>query len=70
MSVDIIDKAQELEELQRSAALSRCHREVLATQSTECAECGCAIGTARKKALPSARLCLSCQAQWEVHHGI
>lgn len=62
--MDIADKAQQREQLQRDLALAnRVHDEPNAI--THCVECGREIGKARKQAMPSARLCIKCQSEKE-----
>ena len=63
--MDIADKAQRREQNERDAALAnRIHYEPNA--ATECEECGREIGEARKKAMPSATLCIRCQSKKEL----
>ncbi len=68
--MDNPDKAQETEELLRSIALNQPREQPIACLAVECEECADPIGEARKKAMPSARLCLSCQTLWEKRRGV
>ncbi len=62
---DLMDSAQELEIKQRESALRHVRPKRAANSINECVECGKPIGERRKRAVPSATLCLSCQTQKE-----
>ncbi len=68
--MDNLDKAQENEELHRSISVNNARIQPIANSVTECEFCGLLIGEARKKAMPSARLCLSCQTLLEKRRGV
>ncbi len=68
--MDNLDKAMEIEELLRTIALNQPRSKPVAHHATDCEECGDPIGEARKKVMPSARLCLSCQTLLEKRSGI
>lgn len=65
-AVDIIDRAQELEEAEREAAIRR-HRSLSASTaaSGDCIDCGDPIPLARRKAAPAACRCIWCQQESE-----
>ena len=63
---DLYDRAAEIEQLHREAALSRQAEKsaaAFAVSAYECEECGEAIPLARREALPGVRLCISCQEE-------
>lgn len=69
--MDMFDQAQELERLDREAALRKA-RAMADSEGPEwidgvacCRECGEAIPEARLKALPGAGLCRACQEERE-----
>ncbi len=68
--MDNLDEAAETEELYRTNAIKQNRTHLVSCSATECEECGEPIGDARKKAMPSARLCLSCQELLEARSGV
>lgn len=65
---DIVDEAQAIEEAARERALSDLRREIAwapAFDASECIDCGDDIPPARRKAVPHARRCTSCEARHE-----
>jgi DnaK suppressor protein len=66
---DIYDRAQELDEQLRAAAIASavCGHRIAAQMSgfADCMDCGDQISADRLKALPSARRCVTCQARVE-----
>ncbi len=68
--MDNLDMAQEHEERHRRLSLSNARVRSVANSVTECECCGAPIGEARKKALPSARLCMRCQTLSETRRGV
>ncbi|SUW63438.1 DnaK suppressor protein [Buttiauxella agrestis] len=64
--MDIIDNASELEELHRTAALSRARLNVHAISATHCQTCGDELPEARRKAIPGCQLCASCKGAEEL----
>lgn len=64
--MDNADKASELEEISRAAALAAAQqREKPGIGSTYCIDCGDEIPAARRHAYPRAERCLECQAHYE-----
>ncbi len=63
--MDLLDKAQELEQKQRDMALGHVRPKRVANDISECVECGKPIGSRRKQAMPSATMCLACQTEAE-----
>lgn len=62
---DIFDRASELEELHREAALAA-HRDRPIGQSySHCEDCGDEIPEKRRKAVPGCRRCIHCQQSYE-----
>lgn len=62
---DDIDRASEVEALQRAAAISFHRLDPNAVSSEECDECGDKIEEARRRAYPGCRLCVSCKGDQE-----
>jgi len=67
--MDEIDRAQERDEFFRELALSQRRGGVTPpeTTATHCFECGEEIPEGRRRAVPGARLCVSCQEAREIH---
>lgn len=63
--MDVIDRAQEYEEQERAAALSRiqtvANPKIDLRRRRECADCGDPIERARLRAVPTATRCITCQ---------
>lgn len=62
--MDEADRAQVLEEGERAAAIARL-RQATGAGADVCLCCGEPIPAARRRALPSACLCLPCQEEFE-----
>ena len=66
---DVFDRATELEEQQREAALDearyRRERERARPSAEECRVCGARIPVARRRAVPGVQTCVHCQAELE-----
>lgn len=68
MHSDPLDRAQELEERQRQEAIARVRSQTSPPDLEgfeDCENCGNEIPEARRRAMPSARLCVFCQAKSE-----
>lgn len=52
--------AEEWERINERARLARMANELQALNVKECEECGAEIGAARKRILPTAKLCIDC----------
>lgn len=67
---DTIDRACELEQLQRAFYLARQQEKsnLAPVSAFECEECGEAIPEARRQALIGVRCCIECQEEIE-HYG-
>lgn len=63
---DTLDMASLLEQRQRDAALACALGYEKPNSVMTCELCGEPIGAARKKAVPSARLCVNCQSKKEM----
>lgn len=64
--MDNADKASELEEISRAAALAAAQqRGGTTTGSTYCIDCGDEIPAARRRANPYAQRCIECQSDYE-----
>jgi len=66
--MDCFDRAQELEEAQRQAAIDEARSHVPHGESEKfCVmpDCGEPIPEARRQAVPGCRLCIDCQARLE-----
>ena len=55
MSAEIIDQANELEELQREAAIARCRIDHNAVSAIHCVDCGEGIPERRREAVADGR---------------
>lgn len=58
---DLLDRAQQIEEQHRAAALARHHARPVGTGTADCVDCGATIPDARRRALPEADRCVGCQ---------
>lgn len=58
---EIIDQANELEELQREAAIARHHINHNAVSATHCCDCGDEIPERRRDAVAGCQRCAECQ---------
>lgn len=65
MSAEIIDQANELEELQREAAIARHRINHNAVSATHCCDCGDEIPDLRRKAVAGCQRCAECQEEEE-----
>lgn len=65
---DIIDTAAEIEELQRSAALSAHRLNRNAVSAEHCMECGEDIPAPRRAAVPGCQTCAECQGVIEMRN--
>ncbi len=65
--MDRIDKASQLEELQRKAAIDRAKRKAANDNASfkECSICGDEIPEARRKAVKGCKTCFPCQREAE-----
>lgn len=64
--MDIVDKAQELEQRERFRGVGRIRAGLLAEGTADCVDCDEEIPEDRKKAMPNARRCASCQEKHEM----
>ena len=62
---DVLDRASELEIQLREANIKNAVGPLAIEGSDDCTSCGEEIDLARKNAMPSARLCLSCREKFE-----
>lgn len=64
---DQFDRASEIEEMHRAAAIARqaAHGRQQAPSAYECEECGEPIPEARRMAAPGCRCCIDCQNEME-----
>lgn len=62
---EIIDQANELEELQREAAIARHRINHNAVSATHCCDCGDEIPDLRRKAVAGCQRCAECQEEEE-----
>lgn len=60
-----IERAEELERLQRDAAVRRIRNNLVGLGEDFCITCGERIEEARRLALPSAKRCVDCQSAKE-----
>lgn len=67
--MDEIDRVVELNQARLESGLSRISAALAGMGADECEECGTPIPAARRKAMPSATLCVSCQSQLERHRA-
>ncbi|MBK1868270.1 TraR/DksA C4-type zinc finger protein [Aestuariivirga sp. YIM B02566] len=63
--MDIVDKAQELEQRARFSGVGRIRAGLLADGTVDCVDCAEEIPEDRKKAMPNARRCSTCQEKHE-----
>ncbi|EMD6905861.1 MAG: TraR/DksA family transcriptional regulator [Klebsiella grimontii] len=61
MSAEIIDQANELEELQREAAIAKYRIDHNAVSATHCVECGEEILARRRELVAVCQRCAECQ---------
>ncbi|MFS3105882.1 TraR/DksA family transcriptional regulator [Klebsiella pneumoniae] len=66
MSAEIIDQANELEELQREAAIAKYRIDHNAVSATHCADCGEGIPERRREAVVGCQRCADCQEEEEL----
>ena len=59
--MDIIDRASELEEAAREAAIANARKQQCLPGSPDCIDCGEEIPAARRAANPHAQRCIICQ---------
>lgn len=57
---EIIDQANELEELQREAAIAKCRINHNAVSATHCRDCRLTIPELRRKYVPGVTQCIDC----------
>lgn len=57
---EIIDQANELEELQREAAIAKCRINHAAVSATHCRDCRLTIPELRRKYVPGVTQCIDC----------
>ncbi|MCW3479721.1 TraR/DksA C4-type zinc finger protein [Neisseriaceae bacterium JH1-16] len=62
---DIFDRAQELEQLQRDAALANRSQMPAGPSYSHCEDCGDDIPAARQLAAPGCHRCIACQQAHE-----
>lgn len=65
MSAEIIDQANELEEMQREAAIARHRIDHNAVSATHCVDCGDDIPELRRVKVPGCQRCADCQEEFE-----
>lgn len=63
---EIIDQANELEELQREAAIARHRINHAAESATHCCDCGDEIPERRRDAVAGCQRCADCQEEEEL----
>ncbi|HHY1063477.1 TPA: TraR/DksA family transcriptional regulator [Klebsiella michiganensis] len=66
MSAEIIDQANELEELQREAAIAKYRIDHNAVSATHCVECGEEILARRRELVAVCQRCVSCASDIEL----
>lgn len=66
MSAEIIDQANELEELQREAAIAKCRINHNAVSATHCSDCGDEIPERRREAVAGCQRCADFQEEEEL----
>ncbi|HID7391168.1 TPA: TraR/DksA family transcriptional regulator [Klebsiella pneumoniae] len=66
MSAEIIDQANELEELQREAAIAKCRINHNAVSATHCRDCGEEIPDRRRELVAGCQRCVSCASDIEL----
>lgn len=65
MSAEIIDQANELEELQRENAIAKYRINHSAVSATHCGDCGEEIPEQRREAVAGCQRCADCQNEEE-----
>ncbi|EPY5182283.1 TraR/DksA family transcriptional regulator [Klebsiella pneumoniae] len=63
---EIIDQANELEELQREAAIAKCRINHAAVSATHCRDCGEEIPERRRELVAGCQRCVSCASDIEL----
>ena len=63
---EIIDQANELEELQREAAIAKCRINHAAVSATHCRDCGEEIPERRRELVAGCQRCADCQEVEEI----
>lgn len=63
-----IEAAEAMVGLERDDAIARIRAELTADGASECITCGEAIPEARRRAMPSAERCITCQSLFEKGH--
>ncbi|HIG6468362.1 TraR/DksA family transcriptional regulator [Klebsiella pneumoniae] len=66
MSAEIIDQANELEELQREAAIAKCRINHNAVSATHCRDCGEEMPERRRELVAGCQRCVSCASDIEL----
>ena len=66
MSAEIIDQANELEELQREAAIAKCRINHAAVSATHCRDYGEEIPDRRRELVAGCQRCVSCASDIEL----
>ena len=61
MSAEIIDQANELEEMQREAAIAKYRIDHNAVSATHCVDCGEGIPERRREVVAGCQRCAECQ---------
>lgn len=62
---EIIAQANELEELQREAAIAKCRINHAAVSATHCCDCGEEIPERRRELVAGCQRCADCQEEFE-----
>ncbi len=63
-----IEAAEAMVSLERDDAIARIRAELTADGTDECIACGEPIPAARRRAMPSAERCITCQSTFEKGH--
>ena len=63
---EIIDQANELEELQREPAIAKCRINHAAVSATHCRDCGEEIPERRRELVAGCQRCVSCASDIEL----
>lgn len=63
---EIIDQDNELEELQREAAIAKCRINHAAVSATHCRDCGEEITERRRELVAGCQRCVSCASDIEL----
>ncbi|MEQ6892389.1 TraR/DksA family transcriptional regulator [Klebsiella pneumoniae] len=63
---EIIDQANELEELQREAAIAKCRINHAAVSATHCRDCGEEIPERSRELVAGCQRCVSCASDIEL----